>query len=67
MTTDQFYSFMNENIGKKCVITDNVGTLDDHVGYNGQVLTIEDVTEDGYYILDSGHWCDDNELDIINL
>ena len=67
MTTDQFYSFMNENIGKKCVITDRVGTLHHHIGYNGQVLTIEDVTEEGYYILDSGHWCDDNEVNIINL
>lgn len=67
MTTNQFYSFMNENIGSKCVITDNVETLENHVGYNGETLTIKDVTEDGYYVLDSGHWCDDNEVDIINL
>ena len=65
MTTDRFYLFTNNNIGKKCIITNEVGTLEDHVGYNGEVLTIEDVTEEGYYILDSGHYCDDNEVDII--
>jgi len=65
MTTDKLYLFMNNNIGKKCIITNNVGTLEDHVGYNGEVLTIKDVTEEGFYILDSGHYCDDNEVDII--
>jgi hypothetical protein len=67
MTTNQFYSFMNENIGNKCTITNDVDTLDNHVGYNGEILTIKDVTEDGYYVLDSGHYCDDNEVNIINL
>jgi hypothetical protein len=67
MKRDEFYSFMNENVGKKCTITNDVGTLDDHVGYNGEELTIKEVTEDGYYVLDSGHYCDDNEVDIINL
>ncbi len=67
MTTNQLYLFMNENIGKKCVITNNIGSLDDHVGYNGEELTIKEVTEDGFYVLDSGHCCDDNEVDIINL
>ena len=68
MTTNQDYLFMNENIGKKCIITDNVGTLDEHIGYNGEVLTIEEVDEYGFYILNGGCWCaDDNEVNIINL
>ena len=67
MTTNQDYLFMNENIGKKCIITDNVGTLADHIEYNGGALTIKDVSEDGFYILSSGHWCDDNEVQIKEL
>jgi len=31
------------------------------------VTAIKEVTEDGFYVLDSGHFCDDNEVDIINL
>lgn len=65
MTTNTDYLFMNDNIGKSGVITDEVGTLDDHTGYNGEVLTIEDVSEDGFYILSSGHWADDNEFEIL--
>jgi len=66
MKRDEFYSFMNENVGKRCVITDNVGTLDDHVNYFGEEVTIKEVDEDGYYILSSGHYCSHDEVDIIN-
>lgn len=67
MTTNTDYLFMNDNIGKSGVITDEIGTLDDHIGYNGEVLTIEGVSEDGFYILNGGHWCaDDNEFQILD-
>lgn len=67
MTTNTDYLFMNDNIGKKGVITNEIGTLDEHIGYNGEVLTIEDVDEDGFYILNGGYWCaDDNEFQILD-
>lgn len=65
MTTNADYLFMNDNIGKSGVITDEVGTLDDHMGYDGEVLTIEYVSDDGFYMLSSGHWVDDNEFQIL--
>jgi hypothetical protein len=66
MTNVEDYLFMNDNIGKSGVITNEIGTLDEHIGYNGEVLTIEDVDDDGFYILNGGHWCaDDNEFKII--
>jgi hypothetical protein len=67
MTTNQDYLFMNENIGKKCVITNNIGTISDHIGYKGQTLTIESVSDDGFYILNGVYCCDHNEVNIINL
>ena len=66
MTSNKEYSFMNENIGKKCILTNNVGTLADHTDYKGQVLTIESVSDDGFYVLDEGYWADTNEVEIIN-
>ena len=64
--------YMMENIGKKGIITDNVGTLSDHIGYDGEVLTIIDVV-DGFYVTDpndskcrGSYHCDTNEFKILN-
>jgi len=45
---DDFYSHMDENIGKHLIITDELGTLSDHQEYNGEPLRI-DAVFDGYY------------------
>lgn len=66
MTNNKEYLFMNENIGKKCIITNNVGTITDHTNYKGQVLTIDSVSDDGFYILNEGYWADINEVEIID-
>jgi len=66
-------AYMIQNIGKKGIITDIVGTLSDHIGYDGEVLTIVDVV-DGFYVTDSNdskcgasYHCDANEFLILNL
>jgi len=65
-------AYMMENIGKKGIITDEVGTLSDHIGYDGKVLTIVDVV-DGFYVTNSegskcgaSYHCDTNEFKILN-
>ena len=65
-------SYMIQNIGKKGIITDNIGTLLDHIGYDGELLTIIDVV-DGFYVTNpqdskcgASYHCDANEFLIIN-
>ena len=65
MTNNDEYLFMNENIGKKCIITDNIGTINDHINYKGQILIIESVSNDGFYIFNEGYCADINEVEII--
>ena len=50
-------------IGTKVMIIDN---LDEHTDYiEGSELTIKGYDEDGYYIMDSGHYCSEAEIIII--
>jgi hypothetical protein len=65
MTTNKDYLFMNENIGKRCVISNDIGTLSEHIGYEGEELVITAVSDDGFYVLSSGHYCDENEVNLL--
>ena len=47
----------------KVKIIDN---FDEHIGYKeNTILEIIEQNEDGYYILSSGHWCSEAELEFI--
>lgn len=61
-------------IGREGYITDAIGTLDCHEEYNGELLTIFDVTDEGFYLvgnqsqkLKGKYWAADcNEFQILN-
>lgn len=62
---------MLPNIGKQGHLTDAIGSLEDHQGYNGELLTITSVTPDAFYVvsLDDARksWiADTNEFKILN-
>lgn len=65
MDRNSAHYWMTSGVGKKCIIIDN---LEDHIGYNGEELTIVDVWPDGYYIVEgtTTHIVDENEIQIIN-
>ena len=47
----------------KVKIIDN---FDEHNGYKeNTILEIIEKNEDGYYVLSSGHWCSEAELEFI--
>ena len=54
-----------ELLGKQLVITDDLGTLDNHIGYDGRPLVIDWIDEDGYYRC-GGYVVSDGEYIIIN-
>ena len=77
MTDEEFNIFqediarMRPNIGKKGYLTDAIGSLEDHQGYNGELLTITSVTTDAFYVLrlpgTNKMWiADTNEFKILN-
>ena len=62
---------MLPNIGKQGYLTDAIGSLEDHQDYNGELLTINSVTPDAFYVvsLDDARksWvADTNEFKILN-
>ena len=47
----EYIDLMLPNIGKQGHITDAVGTIECHIGYNGELLTITNVTDEGFYVV----------------
>jgi hypothetical protein len=47
----EYIDIMLPNVGKQGHLTDSVGTLDCHEEYNGELLTIFDVNDEGFYVV----------------
>lgn len=62
---------MLPNVGKQGYLTDAIGSLEDHQGYNGELLTITSVTPDAFYVVSldgantEGWMADCNEFQIL--
>jgi len=60
---------MLQNIGSKGYITDEIETIECFKGYNGELLTISDVSDEAFYIVTNEHnisWSADcNEFEIL--
>jgi hypothetical protein len=58
------------NIGSKGHITDEIGTIECFKGYNGELLTISDVSDEAFYVVTNEHniswFADCNEFKILN-
>jgi hypothetical protein len=58
------------NIGSKGHITDEIGTIECFKGYNGELLTISDVSDEAFYVVTNEHniswFADCNEFEILN-
>lgn len=59
------YPELLENVGKRLIITDDLGTLSDHQNYDGSPIKIDSVSPDGYYLC-GGYVVDAGECEIVD-